>query len=152
MPRRHEGAAAGAEHLQIDVVVARIDRRHHRQRVVGGDEGRGEGRERRQADRRLAGGERDAARRGDADAQAGEAAGSGGDRDAVEIGEVEPPRAAITRAISGISASAWPRAIGIDSCAATAPRAGVEHGGRAGLERGIDGKDAHEQPSSPASR
>ena len=41
-PRRHEGAAAGSEHLQIDVLVARVDRRDHRQRVVGGDQGRGD--------------------------------------------------------------------------------------------------------------
>ncbi len=71
------------------MIVARIDRRHHRQRVVGGDQGRGIGGERGQADRRFAGGERDPARGGDADAQAGETAGSGGDRDAVELGEFE---------------------------------------------------------------
>ena len=53
----------------------------------------------------------------------------------------------MTRAISGISASAWPRTIGSDSLRGTAPLLGVEHGGRAGLERGIDGKDAHDSIS-----
>ena len=120
-PRRHDGAAAGPEHLQVDVIVARVDDRDHRQRVVGGDQGRGIGGERRQADRRLAGGERDAARRGDADAQAGEAAGPGGDGDAVERGEFEPGARPCTRAISGIRASAWPRTIGSDSCAEIPP-------------------------------
>ena len=72
--RRDQRAAAGAEHLQIDVLVPRVDRDRERDRVVGGDVGRGEGRERGEAERRLAGRERDAARRRDADAQAGEAA------------------------------------------------------------------------------
>ena len=40
-------------------------------------------------DGRLAGGEGNAARRGDPDAQSREAARSGGDRDAVKIGKVE---------------------------------------------------------------
>ena len=92
--RRDKRAAARPENLQIDVLVPRIDRRDDRQRVVGGDKRRGEGRERRQADRGLAGGERDAARRGDADPQPGEAAGAGGDGDAVELGEVDAALAA----------------------------------------------------------
>ena len=116
-------APARAEHLQIDVIVARIDRRHHRQRVVGGDEGRGKGGERGEADRRLAGGERNAARRGDADAQAGEAAGPGGDGDAVEIGESRARRAP-SRARSAASALRHGRAaIGSDSCATIAAAA-----------------------------
>ena len=53
------------------------------------------------------------------------------------------PARSMTRAISGISASAWPRTIGSDSRAEIAALLGVEHGGRAGFERGIDGKDTH---------
>ncbi len=49
----------------------------------------------------------------------------------------------ITRATSGISASAWPRAMGSVSLAVMMPR--CEHGGRAGFESGVDGKDAHSQ-------
>ena len=129
------------------MIVARIDRHHHRQRVVGGDERRGVGGKRGQADRRFAGGERDAARGGDADAQAGEAAGSGGDRDAVERGEVEP--GALDHARDqrdqrfGVAAHHRQRFMRGDRAAL-----GVEHGGRAGLERGIDGKDAHERGNS----
>ena len=51
------------------------------------------------------------------------------------------PRA-ITLAISGISASAWPRTIGSDSARQHAVL-GVEHGGGAGFERGVDGKHTH---------
>ena len=85
------------------------------ERIVGGDEWRGESSQCRQADGRLAGGERDAARRGDADAQSGEAARS---RWSPRCGQARRNRAVpgrITRAISGISASAWPRCIGSDS-------------------------------------
>ena len=124
--------------------MPRIDRRHHRQRVVGGDEGRGVGGERGEADRRLAGGERDAARRGDADAQAGEAAGSDGDGDAVELGECEPGALHHARDQRhqrfGVAAQHRQRLMRGDRAAL-----GVEHGGRAGLERGIDGKDAHDR-------
>ena len=42
-PGRNQRAAAGAEHLQVNVIVACIDRHHHRQRVVGGDQWRGKG-------------------------------------------------------------------------------------------------------------
>ena len=48
----------------------------------------------------------------------------------------------MTRAISGISASAWPRSIGSDSLA-TRAALGVEHGGGAGLKRGIDREHTH---------
>ena len=49
----------------------------------------------------------------------------------------------MTRAISGISASAWPRTIGSDSCHGHRAVRGVEHGGGAGFKRGIDGENAH---------
>ena len=49
----------------------------------------------------------------------------------------------ITRAISGIRASAWPRFIGCNSCAIILVAGGIEHGGGAGVEGGIDGEDQH---------
>ena len=52
--------------------------------------------------------------------------------------------ASITRAISGISASAWPRTMRQRFAREDRALLGIEHGGRAGVERGIDGKDAHE--------
>ena len=127
--RRHERAPAGAEHLQIDVIVPRIDRRHHGGGVVLGDVRRREAGQRRQADGRLAGGERDAARRRDADAQAGEAAGPGGDRDAVELARIRrrpgPSRARSAasslrhgRAPSAASRSRSPRHGAVSSTAA----------------------------------
>ena len=69
-PRRDDDAAAGAEDLQVDMIVPRIDRGDDRDRIVGGEMRRRIGGERRHADDRLVGGERNAARRGDADAQA----------------------------------------------------------------------------------
>jgi hypothetical protein len=62
----------GPKTLQIDVVVACIDRRDHRKRIVGRDERRGKGSERRQTDGRLASRESNSTRRGDSDAQARE--------------------------------------------------------------------------------
>jgi hypothetical protein len=129
--------------LQVDVIVARIDGHDHRQRVVGRDKGRGIGSERGQPDRRFAGGERDSARGGNADAQAGEAAGSGGDGDAVERGEFETgtvhhPRDQRQQGF-GVAAQHRQRLMRHDR-----PKLGIEHGGRAGLERGIDGKDTHD--------
>ena len=69
--------------------MACIDCRDYRKRIVGGDERRGKGSERRQTDGRLARRESNPARRGDPDAQARETAGPGGHCDTVKIGEVE---------------------------------------------------------------
>ena len=49
----------------------------------------------------------------------------------------------ITRAIIGISASAWPRFIRSDLLRKQLAGVGVENGSRARLQRGIDGKDQH---------
>ena len=49
----------------------------------------------------------------------------------------------MTRAISGISASAWPRFMRLRFHRDQFAGAGVEHGGGAGVERGIDGEDQH---------
>ena len=143
MPGRHQRAAAGSEHLQVDVVVPRIDRRHDRQRVVGGDQWRGESRQCRQPDGGFAGGERDAARRGNADTQAGEAAGPGGDSDAVECGKIEVAAREDARdqrhQCFGMAAHHRQRFMHVRVAAL-----GVEHGDRAGFQRGIDGEDAHD--------
>ena len=53
------------------------------------------------------------------------------------------PDSFITRAISGISASAWPRFIGCDSCAISWLASVSSTRGGAGVERGIDGEDQH---------
>ena len=98
--RRQQHAAAGAEQLEIDMAMAAIDRGGDRRRRIGGDIGRRQRRKRRDADHGLAGGERNAARGGDADPQSGEAAGADRHRNAVERGKgnrrllASPPRAA----------------------------------------------------------
>ena len=53
------------------------------------------------------------------------------------------PDCLMTRAISGISASAWPRFIACDSCAISLAGVGVEHAGGAGIQGGVDGEDQH---------
>jgi hypothetical protein len=58
--RSDQRAATGAEHLQVDMVMAGIDRRHHLGSVVLGDQRGGETDERRKAECRLAGCQRDA--------------------------------------------------------------------------------------------
>ncbi len=94
------------------------------------------------ADSRLAGGESNAARGGDSDAQSREAAGSGGDGDAVKIGEVELCALQDTR-------DQWHQCLGMSALHrqrflhADIGVRGVEHGDRTGFERGIDGQDAH---------
>ena len=145
--RRNQRAPAGAEHLQIDVVVAGIDRGHHVRAVVLGDQRGGKAGERGEADRRLSGRERDAARGRYPHAQPGEAAGAGGDGDAVELGEFDVGQVHHARDERhqrfGMAARHGERLAGGDPAAV-----GVEHGGRAGLERGVDGKDAHDQTDS----
>ena len=130
------------EHLQIDVAVTGVDRGGDGQRVVVGDERGGEGGQSRQADNRFAGGKPQAPRRGDADAHAGEAAGAGGDGDAIDPREIE---AAVFHHAGdkrhqgfGMAARHRYRFTGDDSA-----QFGVEHGGRTGLERGVDGEDSH---------
>ena len=125
------------------MIVARIDRDHHRQRIVGSNERRGIGGERRQADRRFAGGERDAACGGDADAQSGKAAGSGGNRDAIKRGKADQGLVHYARdqryQCFGMATHHGQRFMRGNLAAL-----GVEHGGRAGLERSINGKDTHD--------
>ena len=53
------------------------------------------------------------------------------------------PASLMTRAISGIRASAWPRFIASDSCAISLAGVGVENARGAGIERGVDGEDQH---------
>ena len=53
------------------------------------------------------------------------------------------PDCFMTRAISGIRASAWPRLIGLRFLRDQLAGVGVEHAGGAGVERGIDGEDQH---------
>ena len=141
-PRRDQGTPAGAEDLQIDLLVAGIDHRHHRRGVVRGDMRGGEGGKRGEADGGLRRGERDAACRRNADPQAGEAARAGGDGDAVklpelDVGLIHHPREEWHDGLR--MAARHGAALARDDRGAI----GIEHGGRAGLERGVDGKDAH---------
>ena len=70
------------------MIMPRIDRGEDRMRsTVLADDGGGKSGQRRHADDRLAGGERNAAGGGKADAQSGKAAGTGRRGDAVERGE-----------------------------------------------------------------
>ena len=85
--RLDQRAAVAAHHLEINLVMPRIDRGDDRMLAVLADDGRGIGGQRGQPDHRLVGGKRNAARGGKSDAQSGEAAGAGGHRDAVERGE-----------------------------------------------------------------
>ncbi len=91
---------------------------------------------------RLTGRERDPARGGDPDAQSGEAAGSGGDGDTVERGEIEADALHHPR-------DQWQQRFGVAAqhgqrfARGLRRLPGVEHGGRAGLKRGIDGEDTH---------
>ncbi len=106
------------------------------------DDGRRKGGQCRNADDRFVGSERDAARGRKPDAQAGEAAGAGGHRDAVERGEGD-------RRLLHDAADQRHQRLGVptlhrlrlmrDQPAA----ARVEHGGGAGIECGIDRKDQH---------
>jgi hypothetical protein len=146
-PRRHDRYAVRREHLEVDLLVARIDRRNDRVIGARGDVRRREGGQRREPDRGLSGGERNASRGGNADAQAGEAARPDSDGDAVEIVEfaagcVHHPR---DQRHDRFGMAAQHR--GGFACQ---DRAGarVENGGGTGAKRGVDGQNAHDAPLS----
>src|SRR6516164_1978126 len=86
---RNQRAPAGAENLDVDMVVPRIDCSNNVAVVVLGNERSGKACKRRKPDGRLPRGERDAAAGRYSDPQPGKAAGAGGDRNSVEIGELE---------------------------------------------------------------
>ena len=122
--------------------MACIDRRDHRKRIVGRDERRGKGSERRQTDGRLASRESNSPRRGDSDAQAREAAGPGGHCDTIKISEVE------LRALQD-SRNERHQCLGVPALhrqrflQAQIRARCIEHGDRTGFECGIDGQNAH---------
>ena len=105
--------------------------------------GFGEGCERRQADRRLSGGERDATSCGDADAQDGKASGSGGHGDTIECGEGElgPVEDAPHERHQRLCGAAVHRHRFEREHVRTRS---IEHPDRASLKCGIDGKDTHD--------
>ena len=90
----------------------------------------------------LPGGESNAARRGDSDAQSRETAGPRSHGDAVKIGEVELCALQDTR-------DEWHQCLGMSALHrqrflhADIRVRGVEHGDRTGFKRGIDGQNAH---------
>jgi hypothetical protein len=139
--RRDDAAAARPEHLQVDVLMPRVDRDRDAGAFVGGDMRRGEGCERRQSERGLARGERNAARRGNADAQSGEAARAGGDADPVERGirHVGLLHHAVKQRHQRLGVSPLHR----QRLGRHLAMLGVDHGGGAGFEGGVDGEDSH---------
>src|SRR6516164_10917193 len=93
------------------MLVPSVDRGDHRRLAVAGEVRRGIDRQRRNTDDRHAGGDAKSTGGGKTDAHASETSRPGGYRNAAEIAKnhVGPLH---DRAISGISASAWPRTIG----------------------------------------
>ena len=105
----------------------------------------GVGGQRRQSDHWLGGGQRNAARGGEADAQTGETAGSGGDCNTVECAEgdaglLDDARQQRHQRL-GVSALHRQRFLGNHPVGF-----GVQHAGSAGIEGGIDRKNEHAQP------
>ena len=126
------------------MIMPRIDRGEDGMRfVILADDGGGKRGQRRHADDRLAGGERDAARGGKADAQSGKAAGTGRRGDAVERGKGNAGRLhhARDQRHQGFGMAALHRQQFLRDHVACA---GVEHGRGAGIKRGIDGEDEHD--------
>ena len=141
-PRRRQRPAAGSKYLQVDMVVPRVDRRDHRHGSVGIHQWRGQSGQSRQPDRRLCGGERDAARRGNADPQSGKAAGPGRHHHAVEFAKRRPrlvhdPGDERHQRLG--MAALHHQALGRHDAVV-----GVEHGRGAGRQGGIDGENAHQ--------
>ncbi len=149
--RPDQRTAVAADDLEIDLAVPRIDRRDHRRLTAFADDGRRIGRQRGDADRRLASRERNAARRRQADAKTGEAAGPGGDGNAIERGKRQ-------RRLLHDARDQRHQRLGVAALHRLRFHrdqpvgAGVEHGGGAGVERGIDGEDQHRRQISIARR
>jgi hypothetical protein len=122
--------------------MPRIDRRDDWMLAILGDDGRRICRQRSQPHHGLVGGKRNAARSGEADPQSGEAAGAGSDGDPVERGERNTGRCHHPRdqrhqrfGMAALHRLRFNR----DGLAC----GGVEHGGRAGIERRIECEDQH---------
>ena len=143
--RRDQRRAVAADGLKINVVVAGIDRGDHRRLAVFADNRRGIGHQGRDADRRLVGGKRDAARGRQPYAQAGETAGACGRGDAVERGEGDPGGVHDARNQRhqrfGVPALHRQRFMS-DKPAFI----GVQDTGGAGIECGVDRKNRHRKP------
>ena len=140
--------AIAGDGLKIDVVVAGIDGSHNRLLLLLCDQRRDIGRQCGEPDHGLVRGKADTARRGYADTQARKAAGAGGDGDAVEI-EIASARgfhdARDQRhqrlGVAPLHLQRFLRDHG--SCA------GVENGGSAVIQRGIDGENDHGSDLAP---
>jgi hypothetical protein len=124
--------------------MASVDGHTEGKRIVGGDQGRGESRERRQADRWLARGKGNAASGRDADAKAGEAPGPGRHRNAIKISGVElcASEHALDQWHQGFGVTALHGKRFLGTCIRVR---GVEYSDRTRLESSIDGKDAHSE-------
>jgi len=135
-------AAVAANHLEVNLVMPRIDRGEHCGLAVGADDRGSIGCQRGHADDRLAGGEGDTAWGRQADPQAGKAAGAGGHCDTIE-------RRKADRGLLHHACNQRHQRLGVAAfhrlrlpCNQLAC-AGVEHAGGAGIQRGVDGENQH---------
>ncbi len=131
------------------MLVPRIDRGDDRVLAGLADRRRGIGGQRGQPHHGLAGGQCNSARRRQSHAQAGKAAGPGGHRDAIECREADGAIVHDARdqrhqgfGMAALHRQRFPR----DQPAGF----GVQHGGGAGIEGGIDGEDQHPSVISAA--
>ena len=145
--RPQQRATVAADHLEIHLVMPRIDRRDDRLLDILADNGRGVGRQRGHPDRRFAGGERDAARSGQPDPQAGETAGAGGHRDAVERCKCQS-RAADHARDQRHQRFGMAAFHGLRFLRHQFAGVGVEHRSGTGIERRIDGEDQHREQAN----
>ncbi len=141
-PRHDERRAVRREDVEIDLLVAGVDRRDDR--VVGARRNmrRRERGQCRETDCRLSRCKRDAARRRDADAQAGEAARPDRYGDAINVGKFAARLIHHARdhrhdrfGVAALHGDGFARE----------DRAGlrIEHGCRAGSKRGVDRQNSH---------
>src|SRR5262249_44504964 len=146
-PRPDQRTAIAADDLEIDLVMPRVDRGDHWLLAALADDWRGVGRKRGQTDGWFSGRERQSPRGGEPNTQSRKTAGTGGYRDAVERGKRQ-------RGLLHYTADQWHQRLGMSALHRLRfdrdqlAGAGIEHGGRAGVERGIDGEDQHDASSS----
>ena len=137
--------------MEINLLVAGIDRRDDGAVGTRRDMRGGKRRQCGQADRRLGGGKRNAARGGNSDPQSGEAARPDSHRNAIEIGKLAARRIHHARdeRHHGLGVTAH-HAEGFARENRAAMR--IEHGSRAGSKRGVDGKNSHDGQARAPSR
>jgi hypothetical protein len=156
MRRRPDfGSAGGRSHggkpFAIKLVAAGVEKGEDGNRAGDGAGGLGMDRQRAETDDRAFDDEGEAARRGNADPEAGERARSDGHGDPVEIGEGEP-RLGHRR----LDHAEQPLGMGFVAFPILRNDKGLIVAGgnsdRTGLQRGVDGKELHRRRDSPETR